>query len=165
MTIRHDRAWPRHDAIQGVPVIRVAGWPAGGRERLPTPLRKLAYLMGLLAMGWTLWWHRRRYDVLSVYQLNLLAFPAALACLLAGKPLVISPRCADSGRRAGAHQELSRLPAPLAPDALRLWSEARKRDMGDPEGLGAPALRAVGYLLRRTCAAVVVLSSRIWSTL
>src|SRR5919198_6684737 len=51
MTLRHDRAWSRHEAIEGVPVMRVAGRVAGGRERFPGPLRRLAYLLGLLAMG------------------------------------------------------------------------------------------------------------------
>lgn len=157
VTLRHDRAWRRREVIEGVPVTRVAGWVAGGRERFPAPLRKLAYLLGLLMMAWTVWRHRRRYDVLCVYKLNLLAAPAALACLLAGKPMIISSRCADSGVGAGTH------PAPLAPGPFGVCREAGAYDISDAElleSLGAPVLRLTCYLLRRARAVVIVLSSR-----
>src|SRR5437763_580438 len=75
ITFHHDRSWLSREVIEGVPVIRVAGTLQGGREKLPPPLRKLAYLLALGVMGWTLWQHRRQYDILHVYQLNLLALP------------------------------------------------------------------------------------------
>src|SRR5215469_10065656 len=77
ITLRHDRAWARCDVLEGVPVVRVAGTLLGGRQRLPAPLRKLAYLLGVLAMGRALWQQRRSYDLLHVYQLNVLTVPAA----------------------------------------------------------------------------------------
>jgi glycosyltransferase involved in cell wall biosynthesis len=157
MTLRHDRAWPRHEVLEGVPVMRVAGRVAGGRERFPGPLRKLAYLLGLLAMGWTLWWHHRQYEVLCVYQINLLVVPVAMACVLSGKPLVILLRSADSRRGASLGPEAR------VPDALRRHWAAHNRDVGDLEALeslGAPVLRGTGYLLRHTQAVLVVLSAR-----
>ncbi|HBE25427.1 MAG TPA: hypothetical protein DDW33_07055, partial [Ktedonobacter sp.] len=59
ITLRHERAWPPREVVEGVPVIRVAGMLLGGREKLPKLLKKLSYLIGLLVMGWTLWRHRR----------------------------------------------------------------------------------------------------------
>ena len=113
VTLRHNRAWPKHDAVEGVPVyfqttlthiepvegvpvVRVAGMVLGGRENLPTPLRRLAYLLGVLILGWALWWRRQSYDILHVYQLNLLILPAALVSGFVSKPLIVALRCASS---------------------------------------------------------------------
>ncbi len=84
VTFCHDRAWLQNEVIEGVPVIRVAGKLLGGRKKLPKLLQRFLYLLALLVMGWTVWQHRQHYDVLHVYQLNLLALPTALVCRLTG---------------------------------------------------------------------------------
>ena len=85
VTFRHNKSWAVHDTIDGVPVIRIGGALLGRRDKLPRVLQKFLYLMALIVMGWTLWHYRHRYDLLHVYQLNLLALPTALACYLSSK--------------------------------------------------------------------------------
>src|SRR3954463_5928629 len=82
VTFRHNKAWPRHELIEGVPVIRVAGMLLGRREKLPRILQKAFYLLAMIIIGWTLWRHHQRYDILHVYQFTLLALPTALVCRL-----------------------------------------------------------------------------------
>src|SRR5215469_8659346 len=95
VTFRHNKSWAAHDTIDGVPVIRIAGMLLGRRDKLPRVLQKFLYFVALIVMGWVLWRHRHRYDILHVYQLNLLALPTACACYLGGKPMVVAVRCAD----------------------------------------------------------------------
>src|SRR3954468_20184638 len=113
ITLRHDRKWPQHEVIEGVPVMRVAGMLLGNRERLPGLLRKLLYLMAMLVMGWTLWQHRQRYDILHVYQLNLLALPTAFVCYLTNKPMIIAVRSAGPGKAASLRAKASLIAGPL----------------------------------------------------
>jgi Glycosyl transferases group 1 len=163
VTLRHQRDWPRRETIEGVPVVRVAGGVVGNREQLPGPLRKLAYLLGVSAVGWTLWRHRRRYDVLCVYQLGLLSLPAAVACLLARKPIVILLRSAGSGRGASERRQPSRPPLFPEADVLKTSTEARNREISDVDALQSmppPIRRCTLYLLRHTRGVLVVLSSR-----
>src|SRR5947209_9134725 len=89
ITFRHDRTWLKHEMVEGVPVMRIAGTLVGNRQKLPRLLQRLLYGVALLMMGWTLWRHRRNYDLLQVYQLTLLALPVALVCRLTGKPMLI----------------------------------------------------------------------------
>lgn len=163
VTLRHDRAWPRQEVVEGVPVLRVAGAIIAGRQRLPAPLRKLAFMFGILAMAWALWWRRRNYDLLHVYQLSVLALPAAFVCWLTGKPLIVSQRCANatslpsSGHTGRTGRSWSR----LFHTRTRLARLERiQGDLQALERLGEPAVRMTRYLLRRTGAVVVVLSSR-----
>src|SRR5206468_165164 len=109
ITLCHDRSWLPREVIEGVPVIRVAGALLGGREKLPGPLRRLLYMMGLLVMCWTLWRHRRHYDVLHLYHLDLEVLLVALLCRLTGKSLIISVRCVDSVENANLRGRLSLL--------------------------------------------------------
>ena len=161
VTLRHNRAWPKYDAVEGVPVVRVAGMVLGGRENLPTPLRRLAYLLGVLILGWALWWRRQRYDILHVYQLNLLILPAALVSGFVSKPLIVALRCADSRYRgdSGNHRDPSARPqqAHAQPSPAEGWDRSRG-DLEALESLGKPMVRLTRYLLRR--AQVVVLSAR-----
>jgi glycosyltransferase involved in cell wall biosynthesis len=163
VTLRHNRAWPKYDAVEGVPVIRVAGMVLGGRENLPTPLRRLAYLFGALILGWALWRRRHRYDILHVYQLNLLILPAALVSRLVSKPLIVALRCADSRYRGDSsnHQILSA--CPQQGHAQPSPAEGQDRSRGDLEALeslGKPIVRLTRYLLRRPQVVLVVLSER-----
>src|SRR5947209_212798 len=125
-----------------------------GREKLPSLLRKLAYLLALVVMGWTLWRHRHQYDILHVYQLNLLALPTVLVSRIIGKPIIIAVRSAGSTRTIKSSNQGQAGGAGLAP---ALWVG------GDLEALarmGKPLVRLTRYLLRHTHAVVVVLSSR-----
>jgi glycosyltransferase involved in cell wall biosynthesis len=161
VTLRHNRNWLAHEVFEGVPVIRVAGTVLGGRERLPGPLRSLLYVIGLLILCWTLWRHRRRYDILHLYHLGLEALPVAFLCRLTGKPLIISVRCVDSGRGATLPGKLSLLAGPLDPDTPWLQVDERNRlegDLATLELLGKPVVRFTRSLLQRIHSVVVILS-------
>jgi glycosyltransferase involved in cell wall biosynthesis len=163
ITLRHDRQWLTREVMEGVPVVRVAGMLLGGREKLPGPLRKLLYLLGLLIMGWTLWQHRQRYDALHLYHLGFEVLPIALVCRLTGKPLMVSVRCVDSGKSAKLHSKAALLAGAL--DANAPWLQVDKRngregDLEALESLGEPVVRFTRALLQRIDAVVVILSSR-----
>ena len=163
ITLRHDRKWPQHEVIEGVPVIRVAGRLLGDRERLPALLRKLLYVMALLVLGWILWQHRRRYDVLHVYKLNLMALPTACVCYLTNKPMIIAVRSAGPAKVTSLRAKASLIAGPLDATASWLQVDGQINEDGDLsalERLGRPAVRFTHFLLQSIHAVVVVLSSR-----
>jgi glycosyltransferase involved in cell wall biosynthesis len=170
ITFRHDRAWPRREVIEGVPVIRVAGLLLGDRRKLPRPLQKLAYLLAMLVMSWLLWRHRRRYHVLHVYKLTSLALLAALVCRLAGKAMLVSVRSAGSGGLSGSDGNAPLPAGPPGSAAPRPGVDGRLRvggrtvnassDLEALERMGKPAVRLTRSLLESIHAVVVVLSSR-----
>src|SRR6266699_1449814 len=174
VTFRHNTTWPQRELIEGVPVIRVAGALLGGRGQLPRPRQKLAYLWAVMVMGWTLWRHRQRYSILHVYQLSLLTLPAALVCRLAGKRMLVAVRSADSGKATSPHHKASLLAGPL--DATTPWLQVDERlqahgrvkatsDLEVLAHMGRPVVRFLFSLLRSNQAMVVVLSSRMKSSL
>jgi glycosyltransferase involved in cell wall biosynthesis len=174
VTFRRKRTWPRHELIEGVPVIRVAGMLLEGREKLPRPLQKLAYLLAMLVMGWTLWRQRQRYGILHVYKLGLLTLPAALVCRLTGKRMLVAVRSADSAKATSSHNKTSLLAGPL--DATAPWLQVDEalqatglvKSSSDLEvlaGMGKPVVRFLSSLLHNTHAIVVVLSSRMKNSL
>jgi glycosyltransferase involved in cell wall biosynthesis len=163
ITLRHESAWPAHEVIEGVPVDRVGGSVLSGRAKLPGPLRKIAYLTGMLIIAWSLWRNRRRYDVLHVYQLNLLALSAALVCCLASKPMVVGVRVAPWEEAGQANKAPSLVVGPLDPATPWLKIDAPVQvggDLNQLERLGKPVVRFTRFLLQRAGAVVVVLSSR-----
>ena len=162
ITFRHDNAWSPCEVVDGVTVIRVAGTLLAGRGKLPQPLQKALYLMALAVMGWTLWRHRRYYDVLHVQQLNLLALPIALVCRLTGKPMVIVVQSTGLDRAAGSNHT-SLVAGPL--DATALWLQVpggnrTGSDLEDLARIGKPGMRFTRALLLRIHAVIVILSSR-----
>jgi len=168
ITLRHQRHWLPREVIEGVPVVRVAGMLLGGRERLPGPLRKLLYLLGLLVMGWTLWRHRQRYDALHFYHLGFEVLPVALVCRLTGKPMIVSVRSADSGKSAKPDSKAPLLVGPLGASAPWLQVDDRRRldsDLAALESLGKPVVRFTRALLQGIDAVVVILSSRMKDSL
>ena len=170
VTFRYDRSWLSREEIEGVPVIRVAGTLLGGREKLPRLLQKLSYLMALVVMGWTLWRHRRHYDILHVYQLSSLALLSALVSRLTGKAIIIAVRCAGAGRSTTtkSHNEASLIAGPLDNTAPWLKVDGQTWIDGDLEGLqrmGKPFVRFTRSLLHRAHAVMIVLSSRMESYL
>ncbi len=164
ITLRHDRAWPRREVIEGVPVIRVAGALLGGREKLPRPLAQLLYLMALVMMGWTFWRYRRKYDVLHIHQLNMLALPAAVACRFTGKPVLVVVHSAGQDVNASwASGKPSLVAGPL--DPITPWLQVNGRllvggDLANLEHLGKPLVRFTRSLLQGIHAVLVVISSR-----
>jgi glycosyltransferase involved in cell wall biosynthesis len=166
ITLRHERAWPKREVIEGVPVIRVAGILLGGRQRLPNVFKKLSYLMGLLVMAWTLWRHRGCYDILHVYQLNLLALPSALVCRLTNKPMVIAVRSTSTsraGRLPGTESLVTGSLDTTAPSPRVNEQSEIGGDLAPLEALGKPVVRLTHSLLQRNRAVVIVLSSRMMS--
>lgn len=89
ITFRHHHTWLSRETIQGVPVMRVAGLFLGRRDTLPRLLQRLMYLIAIIVMSWTLWHHRKKYDILQVCQLGSLCLPLAAVCRLARKPMTI----------------------------------------------------------------------------
>jgi glycosyltransferase involved in cell wall biosynthesis len=163
VTFRHDKSWAAYDIIDGVPVIRIAGLLLGRREGLPRILQKVLYFIALIAMGWILWHYRQRYDVLHVYQLNLLALPTAFACCLGAKPMVVAVRCADSGRKEPSQHQVSLMAGPLDTHDPMLDVYGETRAVGDLEDLGRlgkPVMRFTRSLLQRIHAVVIILSTR-----
>ena len=163
ITFRHNMTWLPCEVIEGVPVKRIAGTLLGWREKLPKVLQKLFYLLAMVIMGWTLWRHRQYYDILHVYQLNLLVLPAALACLFSGKPMVVSLRCADTGHNGRASTQATLIAGPLDTHTARLRISGLIHGESDLEGLerlGKPVVRLTHALLQHVHAVVLVLSSR-----
>jgi glycosyltransferase involved in cell wall biosynthesis len=162
ITFRHEKNWLPREVMDGVPVIRVAGALLAGRARLPRSLQKLFYLVALVVMGWTLWRHRQRYDVLHVQQLNLLSLPAALACRLAHKPMVVVVQCTGPDTMVeSSHTSL--VAGPL--DATALWLQVpgasrTGTDLEDLARTGKHGMRFTRSLLLRVHAVIVILSSR-----
>src|SRR6266851_7195075 len=175
VTFRRKKSWPKREVMEGVPVIRVAGTILSGREKLPRPLQKLAYLVAMLVMGWTLWRHRQRYDILHVYTLSLLTLPAALVCRLTGRRMLVAVRSADSGSSTSSHNKASLLAGPL--DATTPWLQVDERlqanngrvkvgsDLEMLARMGKPVVRFLSSLLRSNHAVVILLSSRMESSL
>lgn len=163
VTFRHDKQWLAYEVVESIPTLRVAGRLLGGREKLPRPLQKLLYLLALLVMTWTLWRHRHRYDVIHLYHLGMLAFPIALVCWLASRPLVVSVRAAGSGKVSRSSKKALLLAGPLDHSAPLLKFNGRTSVGGDLEGLemlGKPIVRFTRLLLRHIGAVLVILSSQ-----
>lgn len=162
ITFRHDNTWSPREVMDGVPIIRVAGTLLADRGKLPRSLQKALYLMALAVMGWTLWRHRRYYDVLHVQQLNLLTLPIALVCRLTGKPMVIVVQSTGLDKAAGSNHT-SLVAGSL--DATALWLQVPDgnrtgSDLEDLARIGKPGVRFTRALLLRIHAVLVILSSR-----
>jgi glycosyltransferase involved in cell wall biosynthesis len=174
ITFCHRKTWPLREVIEGVPVIRVAGVLLRDRSKLPRLLQKLAYLVAILVMGWELWRRHRRYDVLHVYGLGSLALPAALVGRLTGKPMIVAVRSAGSGGVTKFSNKTSLLAGPL--DAAAPWLQVDGRlqangrvyvasDLEMLARMGQPVVRLTRFLLRSAHAVMVVLSSRMKTSL
>lgn len=163
VTFHYDKTWLKHEAIEGVPVIRVAGRLLGSRKRLPRVLQKLLYLLAMEVMAWTLWWHRKHYDILHVYQLSLLALPTALVCRLTGKPMIVALRSAGTGGVTKSLNRAMHIAGPQNTNMQPMQVNGQSWVDTDLEGLerfGKPVARFTCSLLHRIHAVVVILSSR-----
>lgn len=163
VTFRHDRRWPRHETVEGVPVVRICGLLLGGREKLPRILRRFAYALALAMMGWVLWRRCRHYDIVHVHQFTMLALPAALACWLANKPMIVVVHSAGLGKREKSLARLSLVAGPLDSTLAPLHIDALPKaggDLANLERLGTLGMRASRALLLRIRAVPVVVGSR-----
>ena len=164
ITFRHDKDWLCRETVAHVPTIRIAGLLLGQRGRFPRILQKGLYLLAMLVMGWTLWRHRQRYDILHVYQLTLLALPAAFACRLTGKPLIISVRCSGSGGKSTISGDKASLSAgPLNPAMPWLQVKGQAWGEGDLDSLerqGKLFVCLTHALLMRVRPVITLLSAR-----
>ena len=163
VTFRHEKEWAKHEILDKVPVIRVAGFLLIDRKKQFRAVQQALYIVALVVMGWRLWQERHEYDLLHVYQLSLLALPAAIVCKLSGKPLIVAVRSSGSGKVTGTHNKASLLAGPLDPATPWLYVDAQTWVDGDLEALvrmGKPFVRYTRTLMLQIHAVVVVLSSR-----
>jgi glycosyltransferase involved in cell wall biosynthesis len=163
ITFHHYKASLSNEEMEGVPIIRIAGVLLGDREKLPRLLQRLLYVLALVVMGWTLWLHRRNYDVLHVYQLNLLAIPTALACRFSGKPMILAVQSA--GFESADSFKTSRSLVVGELNATAPWLQVIGKtkvggDLADLERFGKPVVRFTNWLLLQIPVVIVVLSSR-----
>jgi glycosyltransferase involved in cell wall biosynthesis len=162
LTLRYSRTWLRRDEIEGIPVIRVAGALMDGREKLPRLFQRLLFPLAVIAIGWILWRHRARYDIVHVYSLGLLALISALSCRFTGKPLIIGVRGSSVGKDTTYSDSASLIAGPLDPTTPWLRINGRLRVGGDLESLermGKFFVRCTRKLLRSVGAVIIVLSS------
>lgn len=168
VTFHLNGTWLPKETVENVPVLRVAGRLLGRREKYPRLLQKLCYVLALVVMCWSLWRRRDSYDILHVYQLNLIALPTALACCFTGKPMLIAVRSAGSEKNILAQKKASLVAGPLDATASWLQVSGPTRLHGDLEALkrlGKLPVRALYYLLQHIHAVVIVLSSHMRSYL
>ncbi|MDQ2714019.1 MAG: glycosyltransferase family 4 protein [Chloroflexota bacterium] len=168
VTFRHHRQWPRHERVEGVPVIRIAGLLLGDREQLPRILQRALYMLALAMMGWVLWRQRRHYDIVHVHQFTLLAVPAALASWLAHKPMIVVMHSAGRGRREKSPPTLALAAGPLDSTLPQLHIDALPLaggDLANLELLGKLGMRFSRTLLQHIGAVPVIISSRMKSYL
>lgn len=161
LTFHHRSEWPQREEIEGVPVIRVAGSVLHNRSQFPRPVQKLLYLIAMMLMGWSVWRHRQHFDMLHVYQLNIIALPTAFACWLARKAMIVAIRCVGSEVPLDTHQSLQAGSLDPSLPCLRLPGRFKPgHDLEDLERLGQPFVRLTHTLLLRIHAVVLVLSTR-----
>lgn len=168
ITFHHDKKWARREQIDGIPVIRVAGSLLGERTNLPRKLQQMLYLLALLVMCWRLWWDRGKYDVLHVYQLSSLAFPAALACWLARKPSLYFICSSGTGGATRSHSDASLIKGVLKGDTSWLKLSGISWVNGDIDALkrlGGTLTHFTRWLLLRGNAVIISSSTRIKSYL
>jgi glycosyltransferase involved in cell wall biosynthesis len=136
VTFLHNHTWQSREIIEDVPVMRVAGLFLGKRDAMPRLCQKLMYLIAMFVMSWTLWQHRKRYDILQVCQLGYLCLPLAVVCRLAHKPMTILLINSGSGDpRMKAKGPATLLAGPLDPNTPWLKVDGPTWIDGDIYGL------------------------------
>ncbi len=163
VTFRHSNTWLPYEEVRGVPVQRIAGHLLGQRDNWPRLLQRLAYLLAMFAMSWTLWRQRNNYDILQVCQFSLLVLPLAFICRLAGKPMTIVVISAGAGKPTKTNEPAKLLSGPLDPTLSWLRVDGKTWIDGDLYGLEQAGPFVVQFMraqLRRMGSVVIVLSSR-----
>jgi glycosyltransferase involved in cell wall biosynthesis len=164
ITFRHHHTWLSRETIQGVPVMRVAGLFLGRRDTLPRLLQQLMYLIAIIVMSWTLWHHRKKYEILQVCQLGSLCLPLAVVCRLARKPMTILLINSGSGDpRTKSKGPATLLAGPLDPKTPWLRVDGPTWIDGDIYGVLSmnKFIRSIMYrLLKDVHAVLLVLSTQ-----
>jgi glycosyltransferase involved in cell wall biosynthesis len=163
VTFKHREDWPVREVLRGVPVQRVGGLFLSRRRHWPRLLQRLAYLVGMFIMTWTLWQQRKQYDVLQVCQFTLLVLPLAIVCWLARKPLAIVLMSAGAGKPTKTNEPARLLTGPLDPSLPWLQVDGKTWIDGDLYALeqsGRFIVQLMRSTLLRIGAVVIVLSTR-----
>jgi glycosyltransferase involved in cell wall biosynthesis len=163
VTFRYRKDWPRQEEVGDIPTQRVAGFFLNNRKNLPRLLQRLLYLPAMLVMSWTIWRHRKEFDVLQICQCSLLVLPLAVVCLLAHKPMTIVLISAGADKATKTNEQARLLAGPLDPDLPWLKVAGETWIDGDLYGLqsvGKPIFVMTRTLLKRVQAVIIVLSSR-----
>ena len=163
LTFRHQHFWEAEESVKGVPVKRVAGLFLGRREKLPRLARQFLYLLAMLAMSWTIWRHRKDFDVLQVCQFSALVLPLAIVCRFAHKPMTVVVISAGADKATKTRKAVRLLAGPLDPSTPWLRVDGKTWIDGDLYGLkraGALVVNCTRTLLEQVGAVVIVLSSR-----
>ncbi|GAC1367308.1 MAG: hypothetical protein NVS2B12_09870 [Ktedonobacteraceae bacterium] len=163
VTFRHKHFWTPRETVKGVPVIRLAGLLLGRREKLPRPVQQVLYLIAMLIMSWTIWRHRKEFDVLQVCQFSLLVLPLAIVCRLAKKPMTIVVISAGAEKPTKTNRAAKLIAGPLDPNLPWLQVDGKTWIDGDLYGLKSAGTYVVDYtrtLLKQIGAVIIVLSSR-----
>ena len=149
LTMHFQASCPGYECLEGLPVWRVAGRVLTWHSRLSGVLRRFCYLFALLVLGWRLWSHRHKYDIVHVFQLTLFTLPALAVCRLARKPLVIGMRCDAPGLEQ--EQPYRR---------VKSWA-----GLNGFARLGQPGLRLLARELRRPHVQIITLSTQMRESL
>lgn len=163
LTFRHKHFWQAEESVKGVPVKRVAGLFLGRREKLPRLAQQFLYLLAMLAMSWTIWQHRKHFDVLQVCQFSVLVLPLAIVCRLAHKPMTVVVISAGADKATKTRRAVRLLAGPLDPNTPWLRVDGKTWIDGDLYGLksaGTLVVNCTRTLLKQVGAVVIVLSSR-----
>ncbi|HXZ04531.1 MAG TPA: glycosyltransferase, partial [Ktedonobacteraceae bacterium] len=163
VTLKHYKKWKSIELLNGLPIIRVGGgiYMRDGRLRIG----KFGHLPLDIAMFFTLWRLRHRYDVIHCLQLSPLAAVAAFIGRLTHKPVII---CIPS-TGPGKHQQES--DASLMADTLTsanfLKVDYKEIVVGDIGYLSRSALggNLILNYLRKSDVYYHILSSRSYSYL
>jgi glycosyltransferase involved in cell wall biosynthesis len=123
----------------------------------------------MFVMSWTLWKHRKKYDILQVCQLGELCLPLAVVCRLAHKPMMILLINSGSGDpRIKAKGPATLLAGPLDPNTPWLKVDGPTWIDGDIYGLLSMTkfiVRIMYRLFKDVHAILVVLSTQMLHSL
>jgi glycosyltransferase involved in cell wall biosynthesis len=113
ITLRLNKQWKRMELLDGLPVLRIGGiYKRGGQLRIG----RLGIWPINIAMLLKLWFLRKRYDVIHVFQVSPLAAVAALISKITHTPVIISSM--NSGPDETQRMQLERDGAKLMADTL-----------------------------------------------
>ena len=163
VTFRHKKDWLPREVVSGIPTLRVAGTLLHEREKLPRPIQILLYFLAIFMMAWTVWHHRKRFDVLQICQFNVLVLPLGLVCWLARKPMTIVVISAGADKASKTNAAAKLVAGPLDPNQEWLKVDGLTWIDGDLYGLQSKGKLTVDFtraLLMKIKAVVIVLSSR-----
>lgn len=163
VTFCHSKDWPKHENIQGIPTLRVGRLLLGRRRHWQPILRRFLYFFAIILLCWTIWHHRKNFDILQVCQCSVLVLPLSLLCLLLKKPMTIVVISSGAEKPTKTNEAATLLAGPLDPNAPWLRIDGRTWIDGDLYGLqraGKLVVQGTRLLLKHAGAVMIVLSTR-----